>query len=141
MALSTIACIQDRCHRGEAHAITVTILGSGSIAGQALSFALKSGKASNVTILTKTTAAGNVVITDPVNRIVTITFIAQETLDLFPGTYVVDLWRTDTGSETDYADGTFTIQQPVRGAGQSATSAGLDFSQPANSGYLLPGIL
>jgi hypothetical protein len=66
-----------------------------------------------------------------------VTIGADDTTEITAGEVYGELWRTDAGSETLLRAFKFTVVDPIRVPGSSATySASLDFSDSRNSQYL-----
>jgi hypothetical protein len=101
------------CFAGEDVTITVTLSGSGSIAGWAFTFTLKSAYGGSA-LVTKTVGSG-IVITDAANRILTITLSSSDTNRATTEAvkYLYDLWRTDSGSRGTGVHGVFKIKPAV----------------------------
>lgn len=84
-----------------------------NISGWALSWMLKrrATDADASAKVTKTTGAGNVVITDGPNGLCQVQVSDEDTAAVVAGFYVHELKRTDVGAETPLCDGTVVLRQ------------------------------
>jgi len=96
-------------YRGCDYTLRFTVEGTGSIAGWTISFWVRANAASEDFLIEKTTAAGGVVITDPANRIFTVSLEDTDTDDLAVGPYFIECKRMDVGLEQEIATGTLTL--------------------------------
>lgn len=56
-------------------------------------------------LISKTTGAGTITITDATNGVFTVAFYDTDTEDLEPGAYIYNILRTDAGSEAILSSG------------------------------------
>lgn len=84
-----------------------------AIGGWALSWMLKrrATDADASALITKTTGAGTVTITDGPNGVCQIAVTDENTAAITAGFYVHELKRTDVGSETPLCEGTVVLRQ------------------------------
>lgn len=106
---------QFSCFSGEAVVLTFSPGEDTSISGWTLVFTVRARRDPDLdTLLTKSTTASTITITDAAAGVFTLTLTAAQTLALGPGRYAFDVWRTDSGSEKPLILGTFTVEQAVR---------------------------
>lgn len=96
-------------YRGEDLAPVFTIKPVEDITGWTISLRVKVNKTDAASLLTIT--ASN---TTPASGIFTVAISAAQSATLSPGTYVVDIWRTDSGSACALGDGTVSVLNTVR---------------------------
>lgn len=82
-----------------------------AITGWALSWVLKRRATDTTPLITKTTAAGSVTITDGPNGLCQIAVADEDTAAIRAGLYVHELKRTDVGAETPLCTGTVELLQ------------------------------
>lgn len=96
-------------YRGADHTLEFTVEGSGSIAGWTISLWVRASEASADVLIEKSTGAGSIVITDPVNRIFQVSVEDTDTDALALGPYYYECKRMDAGFEQPLAAGTLTL--------------------------------
>jgi hypothetical protein len=110
----------DDFFQGEDKALLDTIYQSDgttvqNVTGWAISFMVKkhaTDSDANAKI-TKTTAAGGIVLTAPLSGLITITLTKADTANLPADSYPYEVKRTDDGSETVLTEGRLTLRQAV----------------------------
>jgi hypothetical protein len=104
------------CVAGEAVEITLTMDAppAGGVSGWTLGFWVKKAQGLDppAPVVTKTSGAG-VALVDAAAGVWTITLAGADTRQT-PGTYYVDVWRTDAGEEAALAQGRLSIGDTTR---------------------------
>jgi hypothetical protein len=103
------------CFRGEDVTVTFTMDPAEAVTGWALAFYVRARpEYGSAALVTRTTAAGGITITDGPGGVFAVAVPAASTLALPVGRYRYDVWRTDSGSEVMLAYGACDVLPQVR---------------------------
>lgn len=102
-------------YKGEDVIVRVTMTPFGTnITGWTLAFTVRQNYGDTATVISKTSGAGQITITDALNGIFDVTVAAADTSGLVPRAYVFDASRTDSGAASVLSVGQFTLKAEVR---------------------------
>lgn len=96
-------------HQGDRPLLLITILGSGSIAGQTFSFEAWANEAERTAGELPIYTSADVTIQDALNRLVAVGITPLESAALPPGGYPFRLRRTSPGEESTLLRGTMEV--------------------------------
>ena len=101
-------------YKGEDIKLRVVLFPAANITGWTIAFTVKQNFGDTAVLISKTTTAGQILITDALQGIFEATINSADTSTLAPRNYVYDVSRSDSGASTVLDVGILTLKPEVR---------------------------